>query len=141
MEKMVSKKKKAKAAAAFAAVMAWDKNGRPKYLVVPGSNGKRYRVFLHRREDGIHADCLIDVPGELYCPGSAVKNNRATVCYHVMAAVEKALSLSGYQGFWCFSEQDAVRLARMKKGNIIKVFPGRYETVPGAYLVVERTAS
>lgn len=98
--------KKAKAAMMFASYK-YDKDGKLKSVVIPGSNGKTYQVII-RRNRGMSTELILLVNGFQTKPSHA-----AQVTYHQMAAVMLAANESGYKVTWCANRNDASRLARL----------------------------
>ena len=97
---------KAKAATHFASCK-YDRDGKLKSVVLPGSNGKSYQVII-RRNRGMSTELILLVNGFQTKPSYA-----AQVTYHQMAAVMLAASKSGYRVTWCANRDDAARLARL----------------------------
>jgi len=130
-----------------------EKDGRPKVLVVPGSQGKRYRVILRRsftstangRMFVISAECAVETgAGHLSCPGNSPKRGRHTICYHSRAAIDFAVENmkkndrwvpSGKKAHWCETYEDAKKISNMTKGQIVLAKSWQSEGV--AWLVVK----
>lgn len=123
----LQQRQKAKVAIVFSQVLTRDNKNRVKTVLVPGSEGKQYRVILRRFsfESGfskITTEChqLLEHNNTCTCKGN--NNARASkVCYHSQCAVDLALDDAGFTGAWCWTYSDAVRLNLMKKGMIVLV--------------------
>lgn len=78
------KKAKELAKLGLIGVLQEDKQGRPKVLRVPGSNGRSYQVIIRRSKKGIFCECSLEIGnlGHVPCEG-----NRITVCYHSISAL------------------------------------------------------
>ena len=108
----------AKSALPFVGIVERDKAGRPKVLLVPGSEGKRYQVILRRFPNGISAECRCETGiGHIPCKGNSLNE---TVCRHALTAISKSVSLVGMRVSFCQNEQDAKRLSHVTHG---KVYP------------------
>lgn len=125
-------------------IIGRDRSGAPISFAVPGSKGKMYVVDLIRKSEGIYANCQVaswgkDAPkDDPWCPGSRERNGQATICYHTMAAVNKAFEESGYTVSWHRTKRDAGTLKRKKSGKsfVLPIFPYEWAKIPGAYLLV-----
>lgn len=106
---------KAKQALSFIGVTQRDKNGKPKTLIVPGSNGAKYQVILRRSGRVITAECAKEL-GQLGCENC--KGNSHSLCYHSIAAIEFSLREAGFKSHWCETEEDAQRLFNALGGTI-----------------------
>jgi len=117
-------------------VLQTDKQKRPTKLTVPGSDGKRYDVLLYRRDRSatILVECLLSVTGTSTepCLGSL-----RGLCYHVRAALLKALSLAGYnRAAFCATYTEAKKMQNLiQHGGIIFVTSHRQQVTWYKYLV------
>ncbi len=90
-QSLLSRKPKSDIASKFVGVTSFDKNGRPKTCIVPGSNGKQYQVILRRIGRTITTECRLIAGRNGYptCPGNSRRKikHQETICYHSRAAV------------------------------------------------------
>ena len=98
---------KAKAAIHFAAVTQYDRDGKIRSVILPGTNGKQYQVIV-RRANGFSTELLLLVNGNQVKPSYA-----AQITYHQMAVVMLAAKENGYKISWCANENDAHRLEKL----------------------------
>lgn len=99
---------KAKGAVPFIKVLSRDLMGRPKTLLVPGSDAKLYHVIV-RRHAGVSTEINIDTGGGLIKPDYAHKN----VTYHSMAALMYCARERGFRIRWCADKVDAKNLSNL----------------------------
>lgn len=94
-------------AASFVGVLRRDNEGKAVRLTVPGHDGRWYVVGIERKSAS--ATCMrMDYGNEgVHCAG----NSNGTVCYHVLAAMEKIAQESGYKVAWCPNDKVAHKLA------------------------------
>ena len=131
-QSLLKRKPKTDVAKNFVGVTQYDQKGRPKVLLVPGSEAKRYQVILRRyqliNEDGnplkkITAECRLETGrGHLGCPGNSRKRHQhqETICYHARAAIDYVIEDAGFKAYWCTSQKDAMREHRMIGGFIMQ---------------------
>lgn len=155
---LLNRRKIAKAAAIFVGVTKFDKNGRPRVLNVPGSEGKEYQVILRRKGRMLTTECCLIAGRNNFvpCQGNCrcKDKTKETICYHSMAAVNYAIehkfewdlrqrkyiaSESGFKASWCTSEKDAQRLVNMNGGTIFNI-KSQQNTNGIAYIVVKRVS-
>ena len=105
--------KKAKHIKTFTTVQKYQ-NGKPRVILVPGSEAKRYQVIVRRLDaKTISTECRCETGvGHVSCPG----NSNGYVCYHSIAAVIR--SADGYKVSFCSNREDAQRLQHLAKGTI-----------------------
>ena len=127
-EKMQSlaQKPKAEIASLFVGVTQRDNKRRPKVLIVPGSEGKRYQVIIRRFENLadkiVTCECRLETGhGYLGCLGNGHRKGTETLCYHSQAAIDFCLKEVHLKGFWCSSYEDALKLNQMKKGQVLEI--------------------
>ncbi len=112
---IMQRKPKADVARQFIGVLSRSKEGKPKTLVVPGSNGRQYHVII-RRDVGqqlITLECnLMAGPlGMVPCQGNGV----LSICYHCRAALDYAVCESGLNTAWCGDLQTVRKLGQLHK--------------------------
>ena len=101
----------AKSALPFVGIVERDKTGKPKVLLVPGSEGKRYQVILRRVPGIVSAECRCETEiGHIPCKGNSLNE---TVCRHSMTAIAKSVDLVGLHISFCQNERDAKKLAKL----------------------------
>lgn len=134
------RKDKRVAALQFAYVQERDNQGKVKSVLVPGTEGKLYKVILRRiandptRLNGIQTECLCQTGiGSIPCKG----NGRHTICYHSQAAVMLAAQESGKVS-WCEDREGAERLTHLNHGQIVPVTSRQGDGK--AYIVFTRKA-
>jgi len=93
----------------FVHVLARDSEGRPIQFLVPGHEGRQYKVTL-KRNGGLRAECQ-QVGSIMHF--TACKGNSHCVCYHVLAACIVSASEQGKELRWCLHKSDAERLNRI----------------------------
>lgn len=102
------------AAAQLSTIVKWEHN-RPRNVKVPGHGNYRLVVldWSKRKEGIVGAECLIQIPiGVLQCKG----NGNNSVCYHSMAAVEKAFWDKGVEVVgWAANKELAVKSQNLKQ--------------------------
>lgn len=82
----------AKKASVFAHIQSRDPLGRAKVVLVPGHEGKRYRVILRWTKTRVSAECALDsVIGPVPCLGGS-----QTLCYHGLSAILAAFRDRNY---------------------------------------------
>jgi hypothetical protein len=139
----LTQRQKAKLVILFSSVLTRDNKGRVKSVLVPGSNGKQYRVIIRRFTNSSHVskltvECHQLLNGNNICTCKGNSNQKAhKICYHSQCAIDLALDDAGFTGFWCWSSQDAVKLNQMKKGQIVLV-ESRQNSKQYAWLVVTK---
>jgi len=109
--------KKANAAKLFAKVVWTDSEDRVSMVVVPGTEGKRYRVTLARPHGRLEAICD-DITGDVPC--QCISHARVP-CYHVMTAVEIAAESKKRHVVWCANERDRENLNHIYHGEPFSV--------------------
>lgn len=115
----------------FVQFLEFDKRGKPKVVVVPGHESKRYQVILWRDHnlDHIDTECtLITSTGNIPCPSGK------HICYHAIGAVLATIEYSGFNARVCKTHEDACRLSHIYKGIVVSLAV-RYQS-PVAWLVV-----
>lgn len=110
-----SRVEKARAAIHFVKVTQYDRDGRVKVVIVPGSQSRQYQVIL-RRDEKFSSEVNLLVNGQIVAPEWKALH----ISYHTMAAVEIAASENGYKVTWFASEGDARRYARFG-GQVCKI--------------------
>jgi len=108
---------KAKAAKRFAKTIFTDHEERVVAVIVPGTEGKRYRVMFNRPYGRLEATCD-NITGDVPC--QCISHARVP-CYHVMAAVEIAAEAKNKHVVWCANEQDRANLNHIYHGEPISV--------------------
>src|SRR3990167_5953911 len=99
----------AKSALYFVGILQKDKDGRGRVFLVPGSDGKQYRVILRRGNGVVSTECHLMVGGnEVACKG-----NSHSICYHSLQSVAKAIDLAGLRISFCEEERGAIRLSKL----------------------------
>ena len=107
-------------------VLKYDKNNKPKEFIVPGSEGKQYRVILRRGDRVVSTEChLLVGENEVVCKG----NSNGSVCRHSLQAVGKAIELAGLKISFCEDEKSAKRLSNVSHGRVygVKSWQGKGE--------------
>lgn len=90
-------------------VMRRDRLGRVNHVLVPGSDGKQYNVYL-KREKGLVAECqLITGVGEKPCQG-----NHVTLCTHCMSAL--LVAADAFETALCKNILSAYAVKRLHPG-------------------------
>lgn len=117
-QSLMKRKPKSDIAKKFVGVTQRDKQGRPKVLVSPGSNGKRYQIIVRRlhQTSTITLECRLETgAGYLECLGNSRQKVRQqeTICYHAMAAFDYVVGEKGLKAHWCQSEEKANKLANL----------------------------
>lgn len=109
---------KAKFAAQFAAVIDRDSKDRPKVLLVPGTEAKRYRVIIRRFAGLVTTECHLEAGGigHQECKG----NSNGSICYHSLQAIVASVAEAGKDVYFCANEQDARKLANLG-GSVIRL--------------------
>jgi len=100
----------------FVYVLARDCEGRPSQFLVPGHEGRQYKITL-KRNGKLRAECQ-QVGSIMHF--TACKGNQRCVCYHVLAACIVSASEQSKELSWCESQADAERLARIE-GKVFTV--------------------
>lgn len=106
---------KARAAVHFAKITQYDRDGRVKVVIVPGSQSKQYQVIL-RRDGKLTSEVNLLVGNQIIAPEWKALH----ISYHAMAAVEIAASEGGYRVTWFANEDGARRYARFG-GQVCKI--------------------
>ena len=82
---------KARAAANFGKITGFRGN-KPSAFLMPGSDGKQYRVYFRREGGIINAECFVQTSiGEVPCKGGK------RICYHMLAALIMSAENGGYK--------------------------------------------
>jgi hypothetical protein len=84
----------AKNAVEFCHVLHCDADGRADLIACPGHELRQYQVTLERTKTSITCTCAEREEGQ--CPG----NTHGKVCYHVLAALMKAVEGTGHLEFF-----------------------------------------
>ena len=117
----------AKSALSFVGILQYDKDNKPKVFVVPGSEGKQYRVILRRGNGVVSTECHLLVGGDntVACKG----NSNGAVCKHALTAVSKATDLANLSISFCEDEKSAKRLSNVSHGRVygVKSWQGKGE--------------
>ena len=114
-ENLPNRVMKANAAKLFAKVVQTDENGNALIVLVPGTEGKRYRVSFIRAAGLLHAVCD-NIGGDV--PVQCISHARVP-CYHTMAAVQVAAELKHRTVIWCANEADATNLSNLYVGGTL----------------------
>lgn len=126
-QSLLKRKPKADVAKEFIGVLSKTKSGKPKTLIVPGSNGKQYHVIVRRLKNEktnikfVTLECRLNVHnGHIDCQGNGKRKyaHSETICYHSRAAFDYCLSQAGFKGAWCTSLEDAEKLRKMTGGFV-----------------------
>lgn len=108
----------ARSALSFVGILEKDKQGKPKVLIVPGSEGKRYQVIIRRHTNSVSCECRCETGiGFIPCKGNSLND---TVCRHSLTAIAFSARLAGKKVSFCESERDARRLGQLG-GRIIPI--------------------
>jgi len=136
-ERLADRARKARAAVAFATVVARGRDGQPETLLIPGKGAQHYQVTMHREPGALYTHCERRFnpdptwDGEVKCWG-----NHVTVCYHSMQAVEVALAEQHRIGRWCADLESATFQAKMLNGNVVTVKSANNVEATALYLAV-----
>ncbi len=111
---IMQRKPKADVARTFIGVLSRNKEGKPKTLVVPGSNAKQYHVII-RRDAGqqlitLECNLMVGPLGMMPCQG-----NGASICYHCRAALDYAVGEAGLGTAWCGDLQIVHKLMQLHR--------------------------
>lgn len=95
----------------FVHVLSRDDKGRPTRLLVPGHEGRLYKVDLERNGK-LEATCRqVGESGTVFY--ADCKGAQRNICYHILAACMVAAEEQGKEVRWCVDERHAKQLTEL----------------------------